>query len=195
MASYRGVQGVMAALESYLQRRLPAEWQGGTVNAQVRLLGSVQLAQALAGNLVGVYLHRISLDPYGRNRTLPPSSARAPAPHAELPVNLHVLVIANGASASIEADLMAWAMVELASQSHLDLSQVADSDPDWTSREQIAITPEEIATEDLLRLWDRFEASYTLTTAYVLRSVRLRLGAEETVGPSVVSRVFPTGVL
>lgn len=194
MASYRGVQGTLLALEAYLHRSVPAAWRQAPMNARVRLLGSVDLTQALSGNLVGLYLHRISVDPYGRNRFLPPSSATAGAPHAELPVNLHVLLIVNGASAGIEADLMSWAMLQLAGQPTLDASLLTESDSDWGSAEQVAITPEEMPTTDLLRIWDLFEADYTLTAPYILRSVRLRLAAEETAGPEVSSRIFPTGV-
>lgn len=195
MASYRGVQGTLLALETYLQRSLPAAWRQGPMNARVRLLGSLDLTGALSGNLVGIYLYRLSVDAYGRNRFLPPPDARTGTPHAELPVNLHVLLIANGASAGIEADLMSWAMLALAAQPHLDPSQLAEADPDWGGGEAATITPEEMQTGDLMRVWDLFEADYTLTTPYVLRSVRLRLGAEETAGPAVSSRIFPSGVL
>jgi hypothetical protein len=110
-------------------------------------------------------------------------------------VNLHVLVVANGASAGIEADLMSWAMLTLAAQPNLDPSQLMDGDPEWGNGEQVAITPEEMPSVDLLRIWDLFDADYTLTTPYVLRSVRLRLNAEETEGPAVGSRIFPAGAL
>ena len=196
MASFRGVHGVMLALESYLQRSLPAAWrQGqGSINARVTLLGSRELAAQLSGNLLGLYLHRVTVDPYGRNRPLaPPPGPGAGGIHAELPVNLHFLVIANGASAAIEADLMAWAMVALAEAPHLDLARVAENDPGWGQREQAAITPAEMTDEDLLRLWDRFHASYTLSVPYIMRTVRLRLAGEPLEGPDIATRVLPVG--
>lgn len=196
MASFRGVHGAMLSLESYLQRALPAAWrQGqGTINARVALLGSRELAAPLAGNLLGLYLHRVTVDPYGRNRSLQPPPGPGPGGiHAELPVNLHFLVIANGTSAAIEADLMAWAMVALAEAPHLDLARVGESDPDWGRSEQAAITPAEMTDEDLLRLWDRFQAAYTLSVPYVMRTVRLRLAGETLEGPDVATRVLPVG--
>lgn len=193
MASFRGVHGVMQSLESHLQRSLPTAWQGGTMNARVRLLGSSQMAAALAGNFLGLYLHRITVDPYGRNRPLPLVSATSGTRHAELPVNLHFLLIANGSSPDIEANLMSWGMIALANEVHLDLSQLGDSDPDWGRQEQVAIVPAEMSDEDLMRLWDQFEAAYTLTVPYVMRTVRLRLRGEEPEGPDVGTRAFLVG--
>jgi hypothetical protein len=196
MASFRGVHGAMLALESALQRALPAAWrQGqGTVNARVTLLGSRELAAPLAGNVIGLYLHRVTVDPFGRNRPLPPLPGPGPARvHAELPVNLHFLVIANGASAAIEADLLGWAMTALAAAPHLDLARLGESDPEWGRPEQAAITPAEMTDEDLLRLWDRFQASYTLSVPYVIRTVRLRLAGETLEGPDIATRVLPVG--
>jgi hypothetical protein len=47
--------------------------------------------------------------------------------------------------------------------------------------------------EDLLRLWDRFQAAYTLSVPYVMRTVRLRLAGETLEGPDVATRVLPVG--
>jgi hypothetical protein len=198
MASFRGVHGAMLALESYLQSQLPSAWQQGTINARVTLLGSGDLARPLTGNLLGLYLHRVIVDPHGRNRPLapqPPLPASEGGIQAELPVNLHFLVIANGASPGIEADLVSWAMIALANQPHLDLSRVGEHDTDWGRQEQAAIAAADMTDEDLMRIWDRFEAAYTLTVPYVMRTVRLRLATEPVEGPDVSTRAIPVGDL
>lgn len=195
MASFRGVHSVMLALEAYLQRNLPPEWQQGTINARATLLGSADMGRALNGNLIGLYLNRVSVDPYGRNRPLASVDPAGRARDPELPVNLHFLLIANGVSAAIEADLLAWGMAALANEAQLDLSQLGDVDAGWGRSEVVSITPAEMSDEDLLRFWDRFEASYTLTVPYVLRTVRLRLVAEPSEGPDVSTRGLPIGRL
>ncbi len=195
MASFKGVQGALAALEAHLKRRLPDELRTGPVNAQVALLGSADIAQPLNGNLLGIYLHRVVIDPHGRARAFPPQGTDSRGPQPELPVNLHVLVIAVGSSATLEADLLGWAMVELANESQLDVAEIAGTDADWGEREVLTVTPEEMSTEDLMRIWDVFEAQYTNSVPYVLRTVRLRLRRPMTEGPPVTTRVFPGGVL
>lgn len=193
MASFRGVHGVMLSLEAYLQRTLPGAFQAGTINARVALLGSADMGRPLNGNLVGLYLHRVTVDPYGRNRPLAPLNPSSNAVEAELPVNLHFLLIANGSSAAIEASLLSWAMVSLASEAHLDMAQLSDTDPEWGRAEQVAIAPADMTDEDLIRIWDQFEAAYTLSVPYVMRTVRLRLAAEETEGPDIGTRALPVG--
>jgi hypothetical protein len=193
VASYKGVQGAMVALEDFFKRRLPAELSNEPVSASVTLLGSADIAKTLTGNLLGIYLHRITVDPHGRTRTFSQQGTQQNGRQSELPVNLHFLLISNATSPTVEADLMAWAMVELANQNMIDISHIQDIDGEWGERETLTITPDEMSTEDLMRIWDVFESPFTCTVPYIARTVRLRLERQRTEGPDVVSRVFPGG--
>ena len=195
MASYKGAQGALLALESFFKRRLPTELSEEPVSATVSLLGSADIAQTLSGNLLGIYLHRITIDPHGRTRCFTQQGTTQRGRQPELPINLHFLLIAQATSATVEADLMAWALVELANQSQIDISHVQDIDDEWGQHETLTITPEEMSTEDLMRIWDVFESSYTSTVPFVARTVRLRLKPERSEGPDVTTRVFPGGRL
>lgn len=195
MASYKGVQGALIALEDFFKSRLPAELSAGPTNANVSLLGSHDIANKLSGNLLGIYLHRITIDDHGRARFFSPQGTDNSGPRPELPINLHFLLIANATSAAIEADLMSWAIVELANHSQLDISHVQDIDDEWGQSEALNISPSDMSTEDLMRIWDVFESPYTSTMAYTARTVRLRLNPQRTEGPAVVTRVFPGGTV
>lgn len=195
MASYKGVNGALVALESFFKRRLPDELKQGTINARVTLLGSTDVAKPITGNTLGIYLHRMTIDPIGRSRRFTPNGIDNHESQAELPVNLHFLLIAAGSSATIEADLMSWAMVELANDGQLEVSHISEIDTGWGDREILTITPEEISTEDLMRIWDVFEAKYTSTVPYIARTIRLRLAAPRTEGPPIISRVFSGGTI
>ena len=195
MASYKGVIGVMMALEEFFKSRLPEEFKQRGVNAKVKLLGSTDISKPISGNTLGIYLHRVTVDPHGRTRFFPNKGSSADASNPELPVNLHFLLIATGTSAAIEADLVSWAMVELANEVQLDVSQLAETDTEWGERELVTIAPEDMSNEDLMRIWDVFEAKYTITVPYMIRTVRLRLSPPRVEGPPVVSRVFPTGTV
>ncbi|MCB1936664.1 MAG: DUF4255 domain-containing protein [Nitrosomonas sp.] len=195
MASYRGVSGFLLALESFLANRLPEALSSGPTNAQARLLGSADIAHNLSGNLLGIYLHRITIDPHGRQRTFSKQGGDQNPHQSELPVNLHFLLISNAASATIEADLMSWAMVELANEPQLDVSHIQDIDDEWGQTEILNITPDEMTTEDLMRIWDVFNTPFTSTVPYVARTVRLRLKQPQSEGPPVSTRIFPSGSL
>jgi hypothetical protein len=193
LASYRGVSGTLAAIENFFKARIPAEFTNVPVSARVELLGSRGVAAAIAGNALCIYMHRVVVDAYGRSRHFPQHGTDRRAPAGELPVNLHFLLIATGSSAAIEADLLSWAMLELANDGRLDISHLGESDSGWTEREMVNITPDEVSTETLLRIWDIFKADYTSSVPYVARTVRLRLREPLTEGPAVITRALPTG--
>ncbi|WP_300427274.1 DUF4255 domain-containing protein [uncultured Thalassolituus sp.] len=193
MASYKGVQGVLRALEAFFKSRLPDDLSDGPTNAKVEILGSSDIANRLTGNMLGIYLHRITIDEHGRSRYFAPRGNDLSDTSAELPLNLHFLLIANAGSAAIEADLMSWAMVELANHSQFDISHLQASDAGWGENEVLTITPEDTTTEDLMRIWDVFESPYTSTMAYVAKTVRLRLQPQRTEGGVLVSRVLAGG--
>jgi len=192
VASYRAVNAVVSALEAYLKTRLPDALSAGTVNANVRVLGSKDVSKPLNGTFLGIYLHRVMLDANGRNRYLQSATAGA-APQPELPVNLHLLLVACASSASVEQDLMAWAMQELASAVTLDVSHVGANDPRWSEVESVQVQAEEMSTEDLFRIWDVFEAKYTLCVPYVIKTVRLLPDPLVEPEPPVKTRILAVG--
>jgi hypothetical protein len=195
LASYHATNGFLTALENFFKARLPEHLRQGPVNARVQLLGSADIDGTLSGNVLGIYMRRMVIDPHGRGRVFPVQGVgQRGLPDPELPVNLHLLLIASASSATIEADLMSWAMVALANESQFDISHMAEFDQTWTEREVVTVTPEDLPTEDYLRIWDVLDTNYTTSVPYVARTLRLRLKAPESMGPDVVSRVFPTGV-
>lgn len=76
MASYKAVQGVMIALEDFFTQRFPSELNAEPTSAKVKLLGSADISDILKGNILGIYLHRITIDPHGRARSFAPKGTR-----------------------------------------------------------------------------------------------------------------------
>jgi hypothetical protein len=182
------------ALRNFFTARMPTELSDPPINARVELLGSSDISDPISGNALGIYVHRIAVDPHGRSRFFPAQGTdKESAPAAELPINLHFLLIASANSATIETNLMAWAMIALANESQMDISHLAENDSEWTQRETLTITPEDMSTEDLMRIWDVFQTPYTSSVPYVVRTIRMRLNPQESKGPAVITRVYPTG--
>jgi hypothetical protein len=195
MAGYQAVNGTLLALESFFTRNLPTDLSAGPINARVQLLGSANIRQPLTGNVLGIYAHRIEIDPHGRARLFPAQGTDAnQIPDKELPINVHFLLIASASSATIESHLMAWAMLALANHSQLDISHLSANDSTWTEKETLTVSPAEMSNEDLMRIWDVFDGPYTSSVPYVVRTIRLRLNPVEPIGVPVVSRIFPTGI-
>lgn len=195
MASYTAINSVLLALEDFFKSRMPDGFIEGSPNPAVRLLSSADISVPITGNVLGIYMHRIEIDPHGRSRFFAPQgTGKDDAPASELPVNLRLLLVASGSSATIEANLISWAMIELANQSHLDISHLAENDDQWSESEMVTVTPEDMSTEDLMRIWEVFDSRYTSSVPYVVKTVRLRLKPQLTEGPAVTTRIFPTGI-
>ena len=88
MASYKGVNGALVALEDFFKSRIPDDLANEPVNARIALLGSADVSQPITGNVLGIYLHRITIDPHGRSRYFRSRGADLNGPSPELPVNL-----------------------------------------------------------------------------------------------------------
>ena len=189
MATYRAVTGVLTALKDVLDARI-SDLAAEMTNPSVVLLGSQQLRDDPTGNMLGIYLHRISVDPYGRNRYLPPQRP-GNAPRPELPVNLHILLVGRSLSASAEITLVAWAMQSIGAAMELDAAHMAAIDPNWSSQERLQIIPEEMSTEDLMRVWDSLPGDYRLSSPYLVKTLRLEPVDPVTQGPPVTSIVLP----
>lgn len=189
MATYQAVNGVLSALKDLLDAHV-AELAGEIQNPSVQILSSQALKADPTGNALGLYLHRISIDPYGRNRYLPPGRPGL-APRPELPVNLHLLLVGWSLSASAEISLVAWAMQRIGAALELDATHMAQADPHWSGEERLQVIPEEMSTEDLMRVWDSLPGDYRLSSPYLVKTLRLEPVKDTELGPPVTSIVLP----
>jgi hypothetical protein len=189
MATHRATWGVLDALKSRLELRM-AELLGGHPKAAV--LGSQELAAGPGGEALGIYLHRISVDQHARNRWLPPAEGRR-APRKELPVNLHVLLIGWSTKTESEIGYVSAAMQVIGGALVLDASHLGAADAGWGEREAVQVVPEDMTTEDLMRMWDSLPGDYRLSSPYLVKTVRLAPDGDTADDPLVRSVVVQLG--
>ena len=190
MASYRAIHGALTALKDYLDVRLGEGLAGVIDHPSLRILGSEDLLDKPSGNVLGIYLHRVSVDSFGRNRYLQPQGiGRIPRP--ELPVNLHILLIGWSDKAVAEVTLVAWAMQLIGSALELDISHLGLVDPRWGNDDTVQVIPEEMSTEDLMRVWDSLPGDYHLSSPYIIKTLRLEPEQAPTEAPLARSIVTP----
>jgi len=193
MANYSAIYGLLTALENYLKRCLEdASDDSRLENASIVVLSSSDLKNDPGGNSVGIYLHRISIDPHGRGRYLPPSTVTG-TPKPELPVNLHLMIIGWASSAEKEVDMLAWAMQKIGGGLELDSASLVERDSSWGENNVVQIIPEDMTTEDLLRLWETLPRSYMLSTPYIVKTARLEAQDWSEIHPRVGSVILPAG--
>lgn len=188
MATFPAIHGVLAALKDHFESRLEV-LAGHVENPRVQILGSQDLRGDPVGNTLGLYLHRISIDPYGRNRYIPPGRPGHP-PRPELPVNLHLLLVGWCLSAAAEVTLVSWAMQEIGAALELDAAQLGALDANWATADRLQMIPEEMSTEDLMRVWDSLPGDYRLSSPYLVKTLRLEPMRQITQGAPVTSIVL-----
>lgn len=182
----------MSALKAHLDTLIDNELRARVNNPTVAALSTEDLRKAPVGNSLGLYIHRISVDPFGRNRRLEARTASRP-PQRELAVNLHLLLIGWSASRVGEQVMLAWGMQALGGGLELDASLMAQEDPGWSEHDQVHVIPDDMSTEDLLRIWDGLPRDYILSSPYLVKTLRLGPLREIETAPDATSTVFPIG--
>lgn len=196
MANYTAVSGVLEALKAYLEQ---FKDMLDAVSVSVEILSSETLKAGPvdATHKVGIYLHRISIDPFGRNRHLPPKPGLGNQPRKELPLNLHILLI-GWSKTTFEQVVLAWAMQVLGSGTELDVADIeehiADNKRNWQDQDRVQILPEDMSSEDFMRMWDSLPHDYILSAPYIIKTLRLEPVREDG-GEPVQSIVLPVGEL
>lgn len=192
MASFLAINGAIDALRGALELRVVPELTDVVTSPQVVHIGPTELRAGPGGHQLGVYLHRISVDRDGRNRYIKPADPLLPM-QPELPVNLHLLLVAWTDTTINEAPLLGWAMQTIGSAFEFDPTHLGSADPRWGETDVLRLSPEDMSTENLLRIWDAVPGDYRLSMPYMLRTVRLEPAAPLTAGPPVRTVALPVG--
>lgn len=194
MATFTAVSGVLEALKAYLERfkDLPG---AGTVAVEILSSETLKAGPVDGAHKVGIYLHRISIDPFGRNRHLPAKPGIGNLPRKELPLNLHILLI-GWSKTQFEHSYLAWAMQVLGSGTELDVADIEDhisgGSGNWQDQDKVQILPEDMSSEDFMRMWDSLPHDYILSAPYIIKTLRLEPVSEQG-GGVVESIVLPMG--
>jgi Pvc16 N-terminal domain len=196
LASYKAVQGVLNALKNVLEMRMKNDLDQVLSSPDVSIMGTAELKTPPASvankhkNTIGIYLHRVSVDPFGRNRYI---NTRMPnqTPQPELSVNLHIFLLAWTSNGESEAVLTTWALQQIGSALELGYSDIHAYDSDWMVDESVQIQPEEMSTEDLLRIWDSLPGNYVLSVPYIVKTIRMLPVPQMEPGKPVITVVTP----
>jgi hypothetical protein len=116
-----------------------------------------------------IFLYRSSMNRHLRNAGRTTDPAMRPVP---LSVDLHYLVTFWAQSGENEQLVLAWTMRQLHQLPVLD-SSILSREAAWTAEDLIQLIPEEIETDELMRIWDTLDPKYRLSLSYIARVVRI----------------------
>lgn len=186
MANYYGIYSVGASLAEYLGATYP-EALRTRFPCDFRLVSSEELAHPddlLTGqtSLLTLFLYRATQNEHLR-------AARTPTSRMPLALDLHYMMTIWASTAQAEQVIFAWALRQLHDSQVLDVSTLLPTGG-WQEDEVVQITPVDMSTEDLMRVWDALQPPYRLTSSYVARVVRIEQEtADEAYAPVIASRL------
>ncbi|MBE2260338.1 MAG: DUF4255 domain-containing protein [Candidatus Accumulibacter sp.] len=191
MANVFAVHSVGTSIATFLRNTYPTEIGGRAMPAcDFELVSAGQLASdSEERNRITLFLYRLTVNEHSRQSGHLRASDGRPAP---LGLDLHYLMSAWAMTAQDEQVSLAWALRQLHEFPVLDASSLTP-DAGWASDEVIQIVPAELATEDVMRIWDALTPSYRLSVSYVARLVRIDPDSDDGQFRPVVSGRFAFG--
>ena len=191
MANVFGVHSVGTSIATFLRNTYPAAVGGRAMPAcDFDLESAGQLASdSEERNRITLFLYRLAVNEHSRQ------SAHLRSPDgrvAPLGLDLHYLMSSWGMTPQDEQVALTWALRQLHEFPVLDASSLTP-DAGWASDEVIQIVPSELATEDVMRIWDALTPSYRLSVSYVARLVRIDPDSDDAQFRPVVAARFAYG--
>jgi len=189
VAELGAIHDVGESIALLLQRRralLAAEGRLGPVPASEaivhRPLGEISAASPPSSGLSISCFHIAHSE-----HTLARSAMRDPATAHGISLELRYLMVSWSSTASSELAFLSWAMLELSRHPVLDRSVLVNS-ANWARGETLQIAAEEVAVEELFRIWEALKQKYRLSAVFRVRVVRIGYGPIADGPPVVASR-------
>lgn len=199
MANIAAIRSVGTSLATYLTNAyrdttFPPNVAKPDVTFTLTSIGGVRTEEIPGSDTsvrVLIFLYRASMNQYLRNAGRQTDPGMRPVP---LSVDLHYLFSFWAESGENEQLALAWTMRQLHEVPVLDTS-ILSREAAWAPDDLIHLIPEEISTEDMMRIWDTLEPDYRLSLSYIARVVRInpdRIRDEREVVATRIDYAVPT---
>ena len=194
MADYRAVPAVTEAVIELLQADYLAAPQFFNNELEFKIYLAKDFTQPMAAG-VSLFLYRIY--PNGTQRT----PRGRPGPQGQqyrnqLPLDLHFILTAWAQDASLQHLIAGWMMRMIEDTPILPPGLLNQKFPNlFAPDESVAITPAELSTEELLRMWEVIvNAVYQVSIPYVARYVKIDSSLPVETGRPIQERTLDLSV-
>jgi Pvc16 N-terminal domain len=193
MASYRAIGATCEAIVRLLRQAWRPELFD---DAELQFL--VYRTRSFASPMdtgISLFLYRATVNGVQRTppaRRLPDGRTR---PH-QLPVDLYFLITPWAREASLEQEILGWAMRTLEDTPNFSaglLNSLVEGV--FEPEEQVDIVPGELSNDELFRIWDVLPNDFQISVPYVARIVRIDSELERVSAGPVLTRELGFGVL
>ena len=191
MASFTAISATGKTIERLLNACFAVDKPHPTKSVKAALVQTDDLDKtkldgviAQKAPLLSIFLYRVEVDPIMRAGW---AGVGAIDGRAHLPLDLHYLLTAWAEAAEFEHDILGSAMTCLETTPILQ-GPLLHPSASWQANEAVQIGPEDVGTDQLMRIFDSLEASYRTSVPYRARVIRL----DGTVGepPPTVTDAF-----
>jgi len=193
MAGYRAIRATCEAVIRLLEQSWDQDtmFNGEALGFQVYTTNQFQERPITTG--VSLFLYNVSVNTAQR---IPPGRPRLgadPRPR-QLPLDLHVLLTPWATEASLQHDILGWAMRVLEDNAVVSVAALnTPLDPVFDADETVEIISATLSVEDMLRIWDGIPGDFQLSVPYVARVVRIDSERPGSSGGPVLTRELEMG--
>ncbi len=133
---------------------------------------------------LSLFLYRVTINEHLRNNPRMNAHSNVQIP---LAVDLHYLLTVWADNVRAEHTILAWTMRQLYLYANLDTGSLGD-EAEWSPDDYIRVSPTELTTEDMMRIWDSLKPSYRLSVTYRANVVRIDSDTQEDARPVLATR-------
>lgn len=193
MAHYRAIMATGEAIARLLEQAWDQAtmFNGATLTFQVYHTRHFQERPIITG--VSLFLYSVAIN---GNQRIPPGRPHPngdPRP-PQLPLDLHYLLTPWATEASMQHEILGWAMRALEDTPMLTSSVLnTPASTAFGAAETVELIGGYLSVEDMLRIWDGIPGEFQLSVPYVARVVRIDSEREVARGGPVLSRTFDFG--
>lgn len=194
MADFRAIRATCDAIVRLLQESWKPE-QFGDAPLQFRVYHTRDFENQPLEVGVILFLYRVTVNPSQRSlpvKTNPDGTTRQPP----LPLDLHLMLTARAKEASLEQEILGWAMRTLHDYPILPAGLLNSLTPAvFRPDETVELSNVELTPEEMFRIWDVLPVKFQLSVAYLARVVRIDSARDLSGGEVVLERQLDFGAL
>lgn len=193
MANYRAI---MATGEAII-RLLEQSWDQATMfngaPLTFRVYHTRHFQERPITSGVSLFLYSVGIN---TSQRIPPGRPRPngdPRP-PQLPLDLHFLLTPWADEASLQHEILGWAMRVLEDSPSLTTGLLnTPTSPVFGTDESVELIGGHLSVEDMLRIWDGIPGDFQLSVPYIARTVRIDSERELARGGPVLTRELDFG--
>lgn len=190
MATYQAIYATSSAICNVLRQSRDADLFGtDIVDVGCRVFSTSDFESNIpADGEVALFPYRVDIDSVQRTLPATPRYDGLKERH-HLPLQLHFLLIPRGNTAEQQQVILGWMMRVIEDNTSMPANMLnSSSEGIFAIDEHIEITPTQLTTEEILRIWDQLPSNFNISVPYCARLLRIESPLRTDEGQPVLQR-------